>query len=407
MLRVHKSRNVLSWISEYKNKVVFTSICNTVYTLPKLKIEKKSFKRPNFGLCETFIKNEIPVNLVLENFQKKLRPGDVLVEVFPGKGVLTKKILSTFDNKFLLCKPHKFLVKDIKALFPHRFSQISISDIEVQKFFKYFYQSVYHNFPDHHKKFVNFLKSHSPPDKLSKLIIVGTITNDSFFYSLIYDYVYRASFFHENLNPTFYTFVPNSIYKHLLKLNGNMKIPLPTSFNIYFDIEVLGSAPISSFHVSSFKRKHYGKMNDCTDFFLLKITPKDYNDIIEKTGKNVAEFNRFLQYTIRLNAPSFLFAVESYVYNFGEELIQNGFQTFAKISDISKDQWFKCFELIKLHRHYNPSLFESFSVFSKELGELKTEYHEEDEAFSFDLHEEESDEHHDEVDKMEALDLID
>ncbi|RXG72044.1 hypothetical protein Avbf_05561 [Armadillidium vulgare] len=343
MLRVHKSRNVLSWISEYKNKVVFTSICNTVYTLPKLKIEKKSFKRPNFGLCETFIKNEIPVNLVLENFQKKLKPGDVLVEVFPGKGVLTKKILSTFDNKFLLCKPHKFLVKDIKALFPHRFSQISISDIEVQKFFKYFYQSVYHNFPDHHKKFVNFLKSHSPPDKLSKLIIV----------------------------------------------------------------EVLGSAPISSFHVSSFKRKHYGKMNDCTDFFLLKITPKDYNDIIEKTGKNVAEFNRFLQYTIRLNAPSFLFAVESYVYNFGEELIQNGFQTFAKISDISKDQWFKCFELIKLHRHYNPSLFESFSVFSKELGELKTEYHEEDEAFSFDLHEEESDEHHDEVDKMEALDLID
>lgn len=217
------------------------------------------------------VKNKKLGEKFLKSTRQFFNGKELVLEVVPGKGIVTEALLENTDCKIILFQPSDELIKKLQCKFKEKFDKnIVVSDLNLYKLVQYI-----HSPTDHHARLMELVDAHT--ESSSGLRIIGSLNSIDFLYKLKCCFTLQISIY-EKYNPILLFFVNFEVFAAINKLGTIRTLwRLGLPFSLYFDIQRVITVPNTDFTSNKLRlpEKHFkGFQNFIKNFYLLSFIPK-------------------------------------------------------------------------------------------------------------------------------------
>ena len=236
----------------------------------KILYEKTHFKDDRFKNSTTIIHNTA-ANIVVENMEPDLSNNDLIMEINPGPGLLTDKLLSTVKNHILLFEPREEFYVNLCDKYKNN-KQVSITNFNFLNS-----NSHAHFLAEQEAIYDEFLSLFPVNSKCnsSNVKIVGTIIDRKFLRRLCLNLPLNTSIYSKTY-PTLYIYVPDSIILNnfaKFPYHNNNKIKFSINMEYFFISNKLATESITSFYPIMKNRKKNLQQSSKSVLHLMKVEP--------------------------------------------------------------------------------------------------------------------------------------
>lgn len=297
---------------------------------------------------------------LVHHLLKDIKHGDVIAESHPGPGILTRTLLKETTNDIIAFEPQSSFASHLEeSLLPEYSSRLTISHLDLQKFYTYYVHGkkvpekdrlhdLLKLFPTNTEKFSSNVK------------MIGVVSDPKFFFRLTLSFVFQCCFF-ESIFPTLYLYVPYRLYSRISLSLGHFaysKVGVP--FQFYFSFDHLDSVPQTGFYppyslAASKKRRP-------EDDFLHLVKISANKDFFKKVPlEELESFHYFLnRICLTKRKDTLITQLEKWIPACGPEFIKNGFRVFTHPRELTQDQLLQAYYIFSRLPSYEGSMFHHY-----------------------------------------------
>ena len=208
--------------------------------------------------------------------RSELRPDDTVLEINPGPGLLTRRLLDHTQANIVLFEKRTGFIDQLCTQFRSELieDRLTLAAIDFNCFYGYHISSRLRT-GEAMQKFLEFLPSQTDVTR-SNLKIVGTVSDSIFFSRLAICAAIGASFFQKTY-PTFYLFVPDGLRKKFFDqypFGSSKSFKCSLQYHFYFKCTSLCTVRKQCFYpiAKNVKVSSNMKSNNAV-YHLMKIEP--------------------------------------------------------------------------------------------------------------------------------------
>lgn len=297
---------------------------------------------------------------LVHHLLKDIKHGDVIAESHPGPGILTRTLLKETTNDIIAFEPQSSFASHLEeSLLPEYSSRLTISHLDLQKFYTYYVHGKKVPEKDRLHDLLKLFPSNT--EKFSSNVkMIGVVSDPKFFFRLTLSFVFQCCFF-ESIFPTLYLYVPYRLYSRISLSLGHFaysKVGVP--FQFYFSFDHLDSVPQTGFYppyslAASKKRRP-------EDDFLHLVKISANKDFFKKVPlEELESFHYFLnRICLTKRKDTLITQLEKWIPACGPEFIKNGFRVFTHPRELTQDQLLQAYYIFSRLPSYEGSMFHHY-----------------------------------------------
>ncbi|XP_047474631.1 dimethyladenosine transferase 2, mitochondrial-like [Penaeus chinensis] len=309
---------------------------------------------------QMYLLDQKSADRLVHHLLKDIKSDDVIAESHPGPGILTRTLLKETANDIITFEPQPTFASHLKeSLLPQHSSRLTISHLDLQKFYTYYVHGkkvpekdrlheLLKLFPTNTKKFNSNVK------------MVGVVCDPKFFFRLTLSFAFQCCFF-ENIFPTLYLYIPFRLYSRISLSLGHFaysKVGVP--FQFYFNLDHLESVPQTGFYPPYPLAASRKRLPEDDFLHLVKISANE--EFFNKVPREELEsFHYFLnRICLTKRKDTLITQLEKWIPACGPEFIKNGFRVFTHPRELTQDQLLQAYYIFSKLPAYEGSMFHHY-----------------------------------------------
>lgn len=247
-------------------------------TVPKARKKgRNKFGGRGYGLSRCSVVGADAADAVVTLVSRDLQEGDVVMEMNPGQGLVTERLLQQTNANIVLFEKRENYNELLFEQFQSEImsDKILLSSFEFCKFYKYYLSHQYNLNSTRNLNFLDNFPSQTS-SKRSNVKVIGVVSDQSFFSTLSICFLLGVSFF-TKVYPTFYLYIPDQYIEtnfSTFPFFDHRAMKRSLVHNFFFNFSIIDTQVSRNFYPRVKDKQVSAFKNACTPAYrLVKIEP--------------------------------------------------------------------------------------------------------------------------------------